>query len=51
MAAKVIPIIRKVEIIDKREFAAVALNADNKIFVVHIASLVEPTTIPIYPSC
>ena len=27
-----------------------ALNADNKTFVVHVAALAEPTTIPIYPS-
>ena len=39
------------EIIDKREFAAAALNADDKTFVVHVAALVEPTTMPIHPSC
>ena len=39
------------KIIDKREFAAAALNADNKIFVVHIAALAELTTMPIHPSC
>ena len=37
------------EIIDKRKFAAVALNADNEIFVMHLAALVEPTTMPIHP--
>ena len=42
---------RKVEIIDKREFVAVALNADNKIFMVYIMALAEPITMPIYPSC
>ena len=42
---------RKVEIIDKREFAAAVLNADNKIFVVHVAALAELTTMYIYPSC
>ena len=39
------------EIIDKREFAAAALNADDKIFVVHVAALAKPTTMPIHPSC
>ena len=40
----------KKEIIDKKKFVAVALNADNEIFGVHIAALAEPMTIPIYPS-
>ena len=39
------------EIIDKREFAVAVLNVDNKTFVVHVATLAEPTTMPIYPSC
>ena len=39
------------EIIDKREFAAAALNADDETFVVHVAALAEPTTMPIHPSC
>ena len=42
---------KRVEIIDKKEFAAAALNVANKTFVVHIAALAEPTTMPIYPSC
>ena len=41
---------RRVEIINKKEFAAAALNADNKTFMMHVAALAEPTTIPIYPS-
>ena len=41
---------RKVEIIDKSEFAAI-LKADDKIFVVHVAALTEAMTIPIYPFC
>ena len=51
MAAEALPMTRRIEIIDKKEFAAAALNADDKTFVVHIAALAEPTTIPIYPSC
>ena len=38
------------EIIDKREFAAAALNVDDEIFVVHVAALAALTTIPINPS-
>ena len=41
---------RSVEIIDKREFAVAVLNADNKTFVVHVAALVEPMIMPMYPS-
>ena len=39
---------KRVEIIDKREFAAAVLNADDKTFIVHIAALAEPTTMSIY---
>ena len=28
-----------------------AINADNEIFVVHIAALAKATTMPIHPSC
>ena len=38
---------KRVEIIDKREFAAAVLNVDDKIFEVHIAVLVVPTTMAI----
>ena len=51
IAVEALPTTRKVEIIDKREFSVPALNADNKIFVVHVAALAEPTTMPIYSSC
>ena len=50
-AAEALLTSKKVEIIDKREFAVAALNADDEIFVVYIAALAEPTTISIYPSC
>ena len=49
-AAEALPTTRRVEIIDKREFAAAALNADDETFVVHVAALAEPTTMPIHPS-
>ena len=42
---------KREEIIDQREFAAAALNEDDETFVVHVATLAEPTTMPIYPSC
>ena len=42
---------RRVEIIDKREFAVSVLNTDNETFVVHVAALAKPTTMPIHPSC
>ena len=50
MAAEILLTTRRVEIIDKREFVAAALNADNKTFVVHVAALAEPMTMPIHPS-
>ena len=50
-AAEALPITRRVEIIDKKELAAAALNIDNITFVVYVAALIEPITISIYPSC
>ena len=50
-ATEVLPTTRKMEIIDKREFTAAALNVDNKTFVVYAAALAELTTMLIYPSC
>ena len=43
--------IRRVEIIDKREFTVVVLNANDETFVVYIAALAEPTTISIPLFC
>lgn len=37
------------EIINKKIFAMAALNVDNKIFVIYIVALIEPTIISIYP--
>ena len=39
------------EIIAKRKFARVALNANNKTFVMHIMAIADPITISIHPSC
>ena len=49
-AARTLPTIRRVEIVNKREFAAAALNADDEIFMTYVAALAKPTTIPIYLS-
>ena len=49
-AVKVLPTTKRIEIIDKREFAATALNIDNKIFLVYVAALAKPTIIPIHLS-
>ena len=50
MAKEALPTTKRVEIIDKREFAAAARNADDEIYLVHIAALAEPTTMAIYSS-
>ena len=50
-AAEALPTTRRVKIIDKREFVVVALNTNDGTFVVHVAALAKPTTIPIYSSC
>ena len=42
---------KRVEIIDKKKFAATVLNADDYTFVVYIAALAKSTTISIHPSC
>ena len=50
MAAEALPTTRRVKIIDKKKFAVAVLNADNKTFMLHVAALVEPTTMPIHSS-
>ena len=50
IAAKALPISKNMKIINNKEFAAVALKADNKTFVLYVAALQEPTTMPIHPS-
>ena len=49
-AKKALSITMRVEIIDKKEFAVVIPNADDKSFVVHRAAPMEPTTLLIYTS-
>ena len=49
-AAKALPTIRRVEIIDKRELAAAALNVDDETFIMHVVALAEPTIMLIYSS-
>ena len=48
IAAEALPTTWKMKIIYKKKFAAAALNADNKIFVMHVAALAKSITIPIY---
>ena len=50
-AVEALPMTKRVEIIDKKEFAAATPNADNETFVMHVAALVESITMPIHPSC
>ena len=49
MTTKALSTTRQVEIIRKIGFAAAALDANNKMFVIHIAALVKPTIMLIYP--
>ena len=48
IAAKALPTIKKVEIIRRKKFAIAALNVDSKIFIIHIATIVEFTIMLIY---
>ena len=49
-AAEVLTVTKRVEIINKKEFVAMALNADDAIFIVNVAVLIEPTIMLIHPS-
>ena len=51
IAAEALPMTRKVEIIDKKEFAAAALNVHEETFVVYLAALAKPKTMPIHLFC
>lgn len=42
--AEALPMTRRDEIIDRKEFVAVALNKDDETFVVHISAIIEATT-------
>ena len=50
MTTKALSTTRRVEIINKREFMAAALNVDDETFVMYIAALAELTIMPIYSS-
>ena len=50
MAAEALLTTRIVEIIEKKEFAAAALHADDQIFVVYVAALAELIIMPMYLS-
>ena len=47
--AAALPATKRVELIDRREFVATALNADNETFMVHVAAL-EVTNMVVHPS-
>ena len=46
--AKVLPTTKRVELINKREFAAAALEENAEMFLVYVASLLA---MQVYPSC
>lgn len=48
-AEKALPTTRRVELIDRREFAAVALDENEETFVLHVAALLEAPTIAVHP--
>ena len=50
-AAEALPTTKRVEFIDKKEFAKAALDEESETFVVHVAALEAPLVgITIYPS-
>ena len=49
MVAEALPMTKRVEIINKKEFAVAVLNVNNETFI-HIAALEESTTISIHHS-
>ena len=51
MTAEALLTTRNVEIIRKKNFAEATLDADNEIFVIHIAALDELTFMLILPFC
>ena len=50
-AADTLTTTKRVEIINKKKFVTVILNTDDKTSVMYVATLAEPMTILIYPSC
>lgn len=48
MTTEALPIIKKVELINKTNFAAIALDKNKEIYVIHIATLLAVLIIAIY---
>ena len=48
--SEALPTTRRVELIDRKEFAAAALSKDDEAYVVHVASLAVGTKMTIHPS-
>lgn len=51
MATKVLQTTKKGEIINKKKFAVIILNAEDEIYIIYIVALVEPMIMLIYLSC
>lgn len=51
MTAKLFLTTKKIELINKREFAAIALDKIVEIFVVYITTLTAALTIQVHPLC
>lgn len=49
-AAEALPTTQRVELIDKREFAAAAFDNNEETFMVYVATLVKAQTMTIHPS-
>ncbi len=50
IAAEALPITSRVKLIDRREFAKTAVDGNFETFMVYVAALELPTTMPIHPS-
>ena len=51
IAIEALPTTKKVEIIDKNEFVAAALNEDEEIFIMNVAALAKLIIMPIHLFC
>ena len=50
ITAEVLPTTKRIKLINKRKFAAAALDENVKTFVVHIVTLSATPTMQVYPS-
>lgn len=48
IAAKALPTTKQVEIYNAKKFVAAALGLNNKVFMVHVASILEETNIHLF---